>query len=163
MKPFLKPIYQISLIILVIISACKKVDQKNPDIEIKEEILARLNDLRINGCKCGTDIMPAVKKVVWNVTLEKTAKAHATDMVNRNYFSHISPEGVPAIQRSRYQGYTGLSIGEVIARNYETVNEVIEGWKASESHCKAMMEPEYDEVGAGKTGTYWVMDLGRKN
>ncbi|GGI22507.1 CAP domain-containing protein [Pedobacter mendelii] len=163
MKPLLKPISQISLIILVIISACKKDDKNSLDIEIKEEILTRLNDLRANGCKCGTDVMPAVKKVVWNNALEKTAKSHATDMVSRNYFSHISLEGIPAIQRSRQEGYTGLSIGEVIARNYDTVDGVIEGWKASESHCKAMMEAEYDEVGAGKTGTYWVMDLGRKN
>ncbi|MCZ4225370.1 CAP domain-containing protein [Pedobacter rhodius] len=144
-------------------ASCKKEVQERADVEIKEEILNKLNNLRVSGCTCGTDIMPAVKKVVWNIALEKTAKAHAADMVNRNYFSHISPEGVPAIQRSRQEGYAGLSIGEVIARNYTTVDEVIEGWKASESHCKAMMDAEFDEVGAGKTGTYWVMDLGRKN
>ncbi|QNN44821.1 CAP domain-containing protein [Pedobacter roseus] len=153
----------IMLMFAATISACKKENSEASKKDLETELLTRLNQLREKGCTCGTDIMPPAQKVTWNTALEKTATLHAEDMLNRNYFSHITPEGIPAIQRSRQQGYAGTEVGEVIAKNYTSADEVIAGWLASESHCKAMMDTTYNEVGAGKAGTYWVMDLGRKN
>jgi len=152
-----------SIFILICLLGCKKESHDTAKNDIGGEILMKLNKLRTTGCTCGIDSMPPAGKVVWNSALERTSVKHAEDMLNRNYFSHITPEGIPAIQRSRQEGYTGTSIGEVIARNYTTVDEVMRGWKNSESHCKAMMDTSYTEAGAGKAGSCWVMDLGGKN
>lgn len=152
-----------SIFILFFLVSCKKESPDTVKNDIGAEILIKLNKFRTTGCKCGIDSMPPAGKVIWNLALERTSFKHAEDMLNRNYFSHITPEGIPAIQRSRQEGYTGTSIGEVIARNYTTVDEVILGWKNSESHCKAMMDTSYTEAGAGKAGSYWVMDLGGEN
>ena len=155
--------YLFMLMLGTFIFSCKKERTADVKTDIQAELLTRLNQIRKTGCTCGTDIMPPVQKVTWNTALEKTATLHAEDMLSRNYFSHLTPEGVPAVQRSRVQGYTGTAVGEVIAKNYNSAALVMEAWIASESHCKAMMDSAYNEVGAGKAGTYWVMDLGRKN
>ncbi|TCD28538.1 CAP domain-containing protein [Pedobacter psychrodurus] len=151
------------LVLTITIFSCKKEAKEDVKIDLRTELLVRLNQLREKGCTCGIDIMPPAPRVTWNTALEKTAVLHAEDMQSRNYFSHITPEGIPAIQRSRAQGYTGTDVGEVIAKNFTSADTVMAAWIASESHCKAMMDTAYNEVGAGKAGTYWVMDLGRKN
>jgi uncharacterized protein YkwD len=151
------------LLLATVIFSCKKDAKEDIKTDLRTELLTRLNQLREKGCTCGLDIMPPAPKVTWNTALEQTAALHAEDMLERNYFSHITPEGIPAVQRSRQQGYTGIEVGEVIAKNYTSADAVMAAWIASESHCKAMMDTAYNEVGAGKAGTYWVMDLGRKN
>jgi len=105
--------------------------------------------------------MPPVPELVSNSVLAQTALNHAHDMNVRNYFSHISPEGTSPIQRASTLGYTGNSVGEVIARNYDNPVEVVNGWKNSIDHCKAMMSSDYIEMGAGKSDKVWVANLGK--
>jgi uncharacterized protein YkwD len=105
--------------------------------------------------------MPPVKPVAWNDTLENTAQDHATDMYTYNYLSHLSRDGTPPIIRAQQAGYSGVYVGENIARGYFTVADVMKGWEESESHCKNMMDTIYTEIGASKVADYWALDLGR--
>jgi uncharacterized protein YkwD len=129
--------------------------------DLQTELLAAINDLRVTGCMCNGDFMPPVNTLTWNDTLQKTADSHARDMYMNGYFSHLSPDGTPPILRAMQAGYEGEYVGENIARNYRSIQDVVQGWKESESHCKTMMDTLYNEMGASHIGGYWVLDLGR--
>jgi uncharacterized protein YkwD len=143
-----------------ILTCCSDEDAA-PHEDVEAALLKAINDLRSEGCQCGSDVMPPVAPVSWNDTLERSARHHAIDMFANHYFSHLSEDGTPPIARAQLAGYTGTYVGENIARGYSTVAEVIAGWKESESHCKNLMDTIYLEVGAGKFSDYWVLDLGR--
>jgi uncharacterized protein YkwD len=105
--------------------------------------------------------MPPVAEVKWNSSLEAAANEHVNDMVSNNYFSHIAPDGSFPIIRAQKAGYTGLYVGENIARGYTTIADVMNGWISSEDHCKTMMDTLYSEMGAARQNDYWVQEFGR--
>ena len=131
------------------------------DTDVTDSVLIEINKLRTAGCNCGDESMPPVPTLVSNPILTKTAINYAHDMRVRNYFSHISPEETSPIQRATTLGYKGFYVGEVIARNYDNPAAVVQGWKNSTDHCKAMMSSTYIEMGAGKSGNIWVSDFGK--
>lgn len=149
------------LIIAVLGFSCADREEVKPDI--KAAMLNSINLLRTEGCRCGLEEMPPVLPVKWNTYLEAAALRHVTDMEDRSYLDHISPEGTSPAQRAMEAGYEGHDVGENIARGYSTIEEVIKGWQNSEAHCKAMMGELYSEIGAAKQGSYWVLDLGNGN
>jgi uncharacterized protein YkwD len=140
--------------------ACKK---ESPAMagHLELSMLDSVNKLRLTGCTCGTDFMPPVKKLTWNNSLASAAQAHAVDMYSHNYFDHISPGGTSPIQRAASAGYTGMYVGENIGKGYATIGEVMQAWKKSEDHCKAMMDSLYIEMGAYSYNEYWVQEFGR--
>lgn len=154
--------YFIFFILIPLFFSCDNNDDAPViDTNVTDHVLIEINKLRATGCKCGDEDMPPVPELVSNSILAQTAINHAHDMNTRNYFSHISPEGTSPIQRASTLGYTGNSVGEVIARNFDTSVEVVIGWKSSTDHCKAMMSNTYIEMGAGKSGNIWVANLGK--
>ncbi|MDJ1503125.1 CAP domain-containing protein [Xanthocytophaga agilis] len=138
---------------------CQKEEK---DVEDMRSMLTLVNTIRTAGCQCGSDWIPPAQELTWNDTLSIAADNHATDMSKREYFDHISPEGTSPIQRAQQVGYSGLYIGENIARGYSSMQRVIDDWKASESHCKTMMDTLYTEMGAGRSETYWVQEFGSR-
>ena len=154
--------YPLYIILTLLFLSCEKEDSVTvEDTDMTTPILIEINKLRVTGCTCGDENMPSVPLLVSNSILTQTAINYSHDMYDRNYFSHISPEGTSPIQRAAILGYPGTYVGEVIARNYETPEEVVKGWKNSTEHCKAMMSSTYTEMGAGKSGTIWVANLGK--
>lgn len=140
--------------------SCKK-DNNLPEGKVEIAMLDSVNKLRVAGCTCGEDIMAPVPAIKWNVQLADAAAAHARDMYNRNYFEHVSPEGTSALQRAAAVGYEGTTVLENIGRGYKSTAAVISAWKASESHCKAMMDPVVVEMGAYSYGAFWVQEFGK--
>jgi uncharacterized protein YkwD len=140
---------------------CSDEDPVIKKEDLRTELLAAINDLRTHGCQCANDFMPQVAALTWNDTLQQAAYNHARDMYSNGYFSHLSQDGTPPIVRAMQVGYEGTYVGENIARGYQYIEDVVIGWKDSESHCKAMMDTLYHEMGASKVGDYWVLDFGR--
>lgn len=161
MASFRKVSGLISSIIITfsLLTGCSK------DVEIVEDLsvgmLAEVNKVRSEGCQCGSDFIPPVPAMKWNSSLEYAADRHVKDMYYNNYFSHISPDGKSPAQRAMEAGYYGQLVGENIARGYDLIKNVVNGWKSSESHCKAMMDSLYSEMGAARYKDYWVMDMGQ--
>ena len=147
------------LVVFYMVS-CKK-DATPPEGRLLPEIKDSVNLLRSRGCRCGADSMPPAPPLTWNAQLGAAAEAHAKDMYDNNYFSHISPQGSSPIQRAQAVGYTGSYVGENIAKGYATTGDVMTGWRQSEAHCKAMMDTLYKEMGAYEYGGYWVQEFGR--
>jgi uncharacterized protein YkwD len=147
------------LIALAMIS-CHPEETAEPE-DVRQELEKRINSLREKGCMCGSQWMAPVKALQWNVLLEDAALLHAKDMHANNYFSHLSLNGAAAINRAQNAGYEGDYVGEVIAREYFTTQDVVNAWKESESHCLALMDSLYNEMGGARYETYWVVDLGK--
>jgi uncharacterized protein YkwD len=107
--------------------------------------------------------------------LQRTAGAHARDMVARHFFSHLTPEGRRASDRLRAAGYiTGRvpwHVGETLAwgrGRLSTPWAVVAAWMRSPSHRRILLGP-FLEIGvgiargvpAGGRGATYTADFGR--
>jgi uncharacterized protein YkwD len=84
-----------------------------------------------------------------NPRLERAAQAHAEDMLARSFYGHENPDRMGPLQRAIVSGYRPAAVGENIARGEFSVEEVMEGWMASEPHRQDLLDPNYTEVGFG--------------
>ena len=87
-------------------------------------------------------------------TLARSARAHSLDMVQRRYFSHISPGGATVCERVRRMGYRagGCRVGETIAwgtGKRSTPAELVRSFMNSAGHRRILLERRYREVGVG--------------
>jgi uncharacterized protein YkwD len=132
-------------------------------------LLKRINDARAAGRSCGSrGNFAATAAVTWNSQLTQAADGHSQDMAARNYFSHTSADGRTMSDRINASGYRWSTIGENIAAGQPSVDAVMDGWLASDSHCANLMNPSFKEMGVscvpGASGsryrTYWTMNLG---
>lgn len=112
-----------------------------------------------------------VAPVTYNRLLEQAAQAHAQDMLTRDFFNHINPEGKTPTDRIKQQGYANInpqecrcsvswSTGENIAKGQETVVWVMNDWMNSPPHREAILSKDYDEIGVGIAGDVWVTNFG---
>jgi uncharacterized protein YkwD len=99
--------------------------------------------------------------------LDAAATRQARDMVARQYFSHVSPEGSRLIDRvraSRYlRGWPGYELGEILAWGTGSLSSppsIVEAWLASSGHRRIVVNPAYREVGvAAVAGVPFVSDV----
>ena len=125
-------------------------------------MLNRVNSIRTTGCTCGDTVYPPVQTLTINTELSDAAFAHAQDMYRQNYFSHVSPQGISPAERVTAAGYPGSFLAENIAAGCVTVNEAIDAWLHSRSHCEALMKSEANEMGVSQVDSYWVLEIGEK-
>ena len=94
-----------------------------------------------------------------NATLARAARRHATDMVLRGYFSHISPSGMTFTDRLRRSGYLrrtcSWSAGETLAWGIgtrATPAGTVSAWMHSPPHRAVLLGRSYREAGIGAVG-----------
>jgi uncharacterized protein YkwD len=133
----------------------------------QQEIMNRINAARANSRMCGDTYYSAAQQLTWNDKLFKAGVGHATDMGNKNYFSHTSQDGRTFDQRITAAGYAWDAVGENIAAGQTGLDQVMNDWLKSPGHCVNIMNDSYVEVGvtcvsnpASTYKTYWAMELG---
>lgn len=118
-----------------------------PPKEVKlatpEEVLIETNKLR-------TEV--GVAPLELDERLNQSAKLKAQDMVENEYFGHPNPKtGKRGYQYAREAvGEDCIKVGENLAgRSLSRINAKgwVEGWKSSEPHYKAMIDPIYKSIG----------------
>ena len=82
-----------------------------------------------------------------NPLLSKAALAKGTDMLNKDYWAHVSPDGVEPWVFITKSGYSYRFAGENLARDFSNARAAIEAWMASPSHRENLMSPKYEEIG----------------
>ena len=89
-------------------------------------------------------------------SLGDAAAEHSSDMVERHYFAHESPEGEGPAERARRAGYMrhadSWRIGEILlwSRGQQlSAARAVEMWLESPSHKRVLLSPRYRDVGAG--------------
>lgn len=81
--------------------------------------------------------------------LNSAAQAKANDMVNRNYWSHQTPDGQQPWVFITNAGYQYLSAGENLAYGFMTSTDTVTGWMNSPSHKANLLSSNFTEVGFG--------------
>ena len=136
--------------------------------DIREQLLAAVNDARGASRSCGGTAFGPSPPVAWSDALATAAYLHSSDMAGNGFFSHTGSDGGSAGQRITRQGYSWSTYGENIAVGYPSVSAVVQGWLGSEGHCRNIMDPDFTEIGAGyavgqyggnSSARYWTLDL----
>lgn len=133
-----------------------------PPQHIIDYIISEVNQVRQKGVRCGSERMPAVGKIKWDNTLYRTARSHAMEMDEHNYFGHISIEGLDVADRMDSFGYKWRNAGENLGEGQKYFDQVLKDWIKSPSHCKTLMHPKMEDMAVSKYGKYWVQHFGRR-
>jgi uncharacterized protein YkwD len=134
--------------------------------EKEEEILRLTNEKRAQGADCGSaGSFPKAEPLSMNPHLRCAARKHSLDMVNRNYFDHVNPDGEDPGARIKKAGLRGVSWGENIAAGFPGAGATIEQWMESDGHCANVMRPEFRTLGVGyakggEWGHLWTQNFG---
>lgn len=128
-----------------------------------QQMLDQINAMRAKGCNCPDGIYygPA-PALTWNDKLASAAERHAKDMNSKSYFSHIGKDGSNFTDRVSRMGYDWQLVAENIAMGHRSTAEVVRAWSKSNGHCQNLMNPNFTEMGAARSGAYWVQELGAR-
>ncbi|MFD4029632.1 sigma-70 family RNA polymerase sigma factor [Streptomyces sp. NPDC058637] len=122
---------------------------------VAEEVMNLVNTERAKeGCGAvGTDDQ-----------LATAASRHSADMVERDYFSHTSPDGTDPGARITAAGYRWSTYGENIAKGQPTAAAVMEAWMNSPGHKANILNCAFKEIGVGRVdssgGPVWTQNFG---
>ena len=152
--------YIFFLLIIIFAFGCKKEDEiQNFD---KNKILDLVNEVRLEGCDCNGVFQPPTTALKWNSMLYRAAQKHSEWMFETGTFSHTGEGGSSHSERIQAEGYPSGYAGENIAWGYTSEEAVIQGWLSSDKgHCENIMNPNWEDIGIGREGNYWTMDLAR--
>lgn len=81
-----------------------------------------------------------------NSSLYQAAIGKGNDMLSKNYWAHISPDGTTPWVFIKNAGYSYTYAGENLARGYSTAEDVISAWMISPSHRENMLSSKYQDV-----------------
>ena len=92
-----------------------------------------------------------------NAELTRAAEGHSSEMVEDDYFAHVSPSGETPLQRIEASGYipnsqVGYTLGENIAwgtLSLATPEAIVAAWLASPEHLANILDAAYTETGMG--------------
>ncbi len=105
-----------------------------------------------------------LKPLPWSSIIAEIAKKHSQDMSERNYLSHISPEGKDVVDRYEQGNFVcarELSNGDILkgAENLAEISypddlngigtRIVQSWMDSPSHRKNLLFEEYGKEGIG--------------
>jgi len=82
-----------------------------------------------------------------NPKLEEAAYLKAKDIIEKDYFSHQSPEGISPWDWFKKAGYDYKFAGENLAIGFLDSEEVHQAWLDSPSHKQNLLDPNYSEIG----------------
>jgi uncharacterized protein YkwD len=120
------------------------ISSKSKPTDLHELELAVFNE--INNVRQQYGIHP----LRWDDRVADVARKHSEDLINRNYFSHTSPEGKQPWDRMAENNVDCLA-GENIIRAYvfDDAKIIVESWMDSEGHRKNILNSKYDKTGIG--------------
>ena len=95
-----------------------------------------------------------LKPLSWDNKAANAARKHASDMLNRGYFSHQTPEGTNVADRMRRAGLLEVGVGENIAyyEGYtleDAATKVVADWMNSPHHKENILRPGFTHLGVG--------------
>ena len=147
----------------------------------QQKLLDAINKARSTEVTCGErGTFGPVHALTWNPNLYAAALEHVTDLAYSNTFSHegsgteydITGDGRPSkfYERIVANGYSDYySVGENIAGGQRSLDNVMEAWMASPTHCENIMKDTYTEIGIAiviksdsNYQVYWGQNFGSK-
>lgn len=85
--------------------------------------------------------------LVANQQLGAAAQLKAQDMLENQYWAHVSNKGTEPWHWVEESGYKYAVAGENLAKNFSTADAVVTAWMSSPEHRKNMLDTAYNDVG----------------
>jgi hypothetical protein len=102
-------------------------------------------------------IKAGLSAVAFESRLTQAAQIKASDMAAKNYFEHVSPDGIDPWDLLAQVGYDWAWAGENLALNSQTLSEeaIVKAWMDSPGHRAIILTSSHTQTGIGITpGTY---------
>ncbi|TSC56259.1 MAG: subtilisin [Parcubacteria group bacterium Gr01-1014_18] len=84
-----------------------------------------------------------------NPQLARAAANKAKDMSGLEYFSHTSPDGKTVADWIVAEGYDFAVSGENLAVGFSLPQNIIAGWRKSQTHYANLIDENFSEIGVG--------------
>ncbi len=117
--------------------------------EVERKVIQLTNEVRRDH-----HLMPLER----DTTLIDIARAHSDDMLKRNYFSHVSPDGksiqdriVPAYSRTLSRAGENIWSGHGYDYSDSTLmaRVIVDSWMSSPGHRANILNPNFNYLGVG--------------
>ena len=89
-----------------------------------------------------------LKPLTMNLSLASAARFHSQDMVDRNFFNHVNPDGLNPSDRARNAGYNFIALAENICGN-PSIDAGHSSLMNSPTHRANILNPSFREIGIG--------------
>lgn len=122
------------------------------NVKEKNEIIKMVNSVRAEK-----NLPPLIENKKLNILADKKAKI----MANENNLSHTAGGYKTFSDFLIENNVKFLAVGENIARNWKTPEEVMKAWLSSKGHRANIMSEKFTQIGVGKAissngDIYWV-------
>jgi uncharacterized protein YkwD len=91
-----------------------------------------------------------------NDRLAEAATEHTRDMVDHQYFAHVTPDGVDLVARVKPTSYIRSDMSWIVGENLAwgtgplaTPRNIVAAWMASPGHRENVLRPVFREIGFG--------------
>ena len=112
--------------------------------DYENAVACLINDYRVS---CG------LNAIAYEPTLTYIAKLRSEDLMNRNYFSHYTPEGTTVFDLMRANGVTaklrGENLGQAMPAGIGSPQAFMGAWQNSATHNANMLRVGYNYIGVG--------------
>ena len=112
--------------------------------DYENAVAAYINDYRVaNG----------LNAIAYEPTLTYVAKYRSQDLIDRNYWSHYTPEGTTVFNLFKADGVKykigGENLGQATPADIGTPEAFLNAWENSPSHNANMLRKGYNYIGVG--------------
>jgi uncharacterized protein YkwD len=118
----------------------------------RSSVLAYATSMSVNDLLTSTNqqrVSNGVAGLGLNSKLNAAAQAKANDMVARDYWSHVTPDGQQPWVFFQNAGYEYNKAGENLAYGFDNASWTVNGWMNSPGHRANLLDPVFKEVGFG--------------
>ncbi len=128
----------------------KKLNEVKSDSAVNLSVAGIIKYTNIERVKYG------LKPLTVQPKLTRSAGLKADDMFDRQYFDHVSPQGLSASDLVKDAGYDFVLVGENLALgDFGTDQKLVQAWMDSPKHRANILNPKFTEIGiAAANGMY---------
>lgn len=164
--------------ILVASAAQPKVADAAGTVSVKScsggNVVLKTTEKRMLDLHNKTRTSKGLPRLCVHPVLQKAARLHSQDMIDRDFFSHTNPSGKTFSARIKAAGYKYRAVGENIAGGSNELgapDHRFQSWMNSTGHRKNILNKSFREVGiSAATGnfqgtdnfTMWTADFGTR-
>jgi uncharacterized protein YkwD len=89
-----------------------------------------------------------IRELIPNDLLMQAATAKVNDMLDKQYFEHVAPDGKDVMYWAGEVGYEYILVGENLAMgNFKDEEAMVTAWMESPGHRENILKTSYDEIG----------------
>lgn len=139
-------LFVLTLLFIVFQTFMSFVSSKRPDILGYASQIAPAEVIRLTNQK---RLQAGLTELTPNQTLSNAAYTKGRDMIDRDYWAHVAPDGTQPWKFFKDFDYKYRYAGENLARDFSNASSAVDAWMNSPTHKENILNPKYKEIGIG--------------